>query len=242
MHDVDIVPASDQGPVLQARPEPIRLDAKETALIVIDMQNAYASRGGYLDKAGFDLTGARKAIVGVERAVRIARHAGMQIIFFQNGWDAQYTEAGGPKSPNRYKSNALKTMRRQPALQGTLLAKGGWDYELIEELKPQDGDIVMPKPRYSGFYNTPLNSCLRSRGIHNLVFCGIATNVCVESTLRDGFALEYFSVVLSDATYQAGPPEAHVGALFNIEAFFGWVSDTGALAQAFAPGLASELP
>ena len=95
----------------------------------------------------------------------------------------------------------------------------------MDELVPQPGDIVLPKSRYSGFYNTPLDSMLRSRGIRHLIFTGIATNVCVESTLRDGFFLEYFGVVLEDATYQAGPPFAQQAALFNIETFFGWVSD-----------------
>ncbi len=85
-----------------------------------------------------------------------------------------------------------------------MLAKGSWDYQLVDELVPQPGDIVLPKPRYSGFFNTPLDSILRSRGIRHLVFTGIATNVCVESTLRDGFFLEYFGVVLEDATHQAG--------------------------------------
>jgi ureidoacrylate peracid hydrolase len=75
----------------------------------------------------------------------------MLIIWFQNGWDDQYVEAGGPGSPNYHKSNALKTMRQRPELQGKLLAKGGWDYQLVDELTPQEGDIVLPKPRYSGF-------------------------------------------------------------------------------------------
>ncbi len=145
----------------------------------------------------------------------------MLIIWFQNGWDEQYVEAGGPGSPNFHKSNALKTMRKQPQLQGKLLAKGSWDYQLVDELVPQPGDIVLPKPRYSGFFNTPLDSILRSRGIRHLVFTGIATNVCVESTLRDGFFLEYFGVVLEDATHQAGPEFAQKAALFNIETFFG---------------------
>ena len=64
---------------------------------------------------------------------------------------------------------------------------------------------MLHKTRYSGFFNSQLDSVLRSRGIRNLVFVGIATNVCVESTLRDGFFLEYFGIVLEDATHQAGP-------------------------------------
>ncbi|TYT34275.1 pyrimidine utilization protein A [Lelliottia nimipressuralis] len=147
----------------------------------------------------------------------------------------EHYKAGGPGSPNFHKSNALKTMRKQPELQGKLLAKGGWDYQLVDELVPQPGDIVLPKPRYSGFFNTPLDSLLRSRGIRHLVFTGIATNVCVESTLRDGFFLEYFGVVLSDATHQAGPEFAQQAALFNIETFFGWVSTVAEFCDAISP-------
>ena len=166
----------------------------ETALIIVDMQNAYASPGGYLDLAGFDISGAAPAIEKIDEAAEAARAAGMPVIFFQNGWDPDYVEAGGPGSPNWHKSNALKTMRERPELQGKLLAKGGWDYELVEALPPQPGDIVVAKPRYSAFFNTNLDSILRARGIRTLVFTGIATNVCVESTLRDGFFLEYFGV------------------------------------------------
>lgn len=221
---------------LPARPEPIAFPPEQTALIVVDMQNAYATSGGYLDLAGFDVSTTRPVIDKINEAVKAARDAGIQIIWFQNGWDDQYVEAGGPGSPNWHKSNALKTMRQRPDLQGKLLAKGSWDYELVYQLQPQPGDIVLPKPRYSGFFNTPLDSMLRCRGIRHLVFTGIATNVCVESTLRDGFFLEYFGMVLEDATYQAGPLFAQQAAIFNIETFFGWVSDV----NSFCTALKSE--
>jgi ureidoacrylate peracid hydrolase len=209
---------------LPARPEPLEIDPAITAVIVIDMQNAYASPGGYLDLAGFDISGAAKVIGNIKGVLETARSAGVQVIYFQNGWDADYVEAGGPGSPNWHKSNALKTMRARPELHGTLLARGTWDYELVDELKPQPGDICLHKTRYSGFFNSQLDSVLRARGIRNLVFVGIATNVCVESTLRDGFFLEYFGVVLEDATHQAGPDFVQKAALYNIETFFGWVS------------------
>ncbi|KGT94272.1 amidohydrolase [Erwinia typographi] len=217
---------------MPARPEPIAFPPEQTALIVVDMQNAYATTGGYLDLAGFDVSTTSPVIDQINVAVKAAREAGIQIIWFKNGWDDQYVEAGGPGSPNWHKSNALKTMRQRPELQGKLLAKGGWDYELVDQLQPQPGDIVLPKPRYSGFFNTPLDSMLRSRGIRHLVFTGIATNVCVESTLRDGFFLEYFGIVLEDATYQAGPLFAQQAAIFNIETFFGWVSDVNSFCTA----------
>lgn len=228
-----VLPAGATASVtLPARPEPLQLRPSETALIVVDMQNAYSTIGGYLDKAGFDVSATGPVIERIKVAIEVARAAGIQVIFFQNGWDKDYVEAGGPGSPNWHKSNALKTMRRNPELQGTLLAKGTWDYDLVDQLTPEPGDIVMPKSRYSGFFNTPLDSTLRARGIRNLVFTGIATNVCVESTLRDGFFLEYFGVVLEDACHQAGPRSAHDAALFNIETFFGWVSSVDAFCSA----------
>jgi ureidoacrylate peracid hydrolase len=221
---------------LPARPEPLSLRPHETAVIVVDMQNAYASRGGYVDLAGFDVTGAAAAISKTALVLDAARAAGVTVIFFQNGWDPEYIEAGGPGSPNWHKSNALKTMRARPELSGTLLAKGTWDYAIVDALQPQPGDIVVAKTRYSGFFNTNVDSILRARGIRTLVFTGVATNVCVESSLRDAFHLEYFGVVLEDATHHLGPDFIQQAALYNIEKFFGWVACVadfcGAISQA----------
>ncbi len=223
---------------LTARPEAITFDPQQTALIVVDMQNAYATPGGYLDLAGFDVSTTRPVIANIQTAVTAARAAGMLIIWFQNGWDAQYVEAGGPGSPNFHKSNALKTMRKQPQLQGKLLAKGSWDYQLVDELVPQPGDIVLPKPRYSGFFNTPLDSILRSRGIRHLVFTGIATNVCVESTLRDGFFWS-ISAWCWKTQHEAGPEFAQKAALFNIETFWLGQRRRNVLRRAFSHVLCS---
>jgi len=210
--------------VLPARPEPIRLSSHDTAVIVVDMQNAYASEGGYVDLAGFDIAGAAGVIDRIARVLTVARGAGMPVIFLQNGWDEAYVEAGTPASPNYHKSNALKTMRARPELTGQLLARGGWDYELVDALAPQPGDIRVHKTRYSAFFNSQLDSILRSRGIKTIVFVGIASNVCVESTLRDGFHLEYFGVMLEDATHHLGPDFIQQATIYNVEKFFGWVS------------------
>lgn len=210
--------------VLPARPQAIRLSPQNTAVIVIDMQNAYASKGGYVDKAGFDVSPAAAAIEKIATVLDAARGAGLPIIFLQNGWDAGYVEAGTPASPNWHKSNALKTMRARPELAGTLLARGGWDYELVDALAPQPGDIRVHKTRYSAFFNSQLDSILRARNIRTLVFVGIASNVCVESTLRDGFHLEYFGVLLEDATHHLGPDYIQQATVYNVETFFGWVS------------------
>ncbi|WP_323982211.1 pyrimidine utilization protein B [Novosphingobium aureum] len=216
--------AGPRAVTLPARPEPIRVDPATTAVVTIDMQNAYASEGGYVDLAGFDISGAAGVIDRIAKVLDTARGAGMPVIFLQNGWDEDYLEAGTEASPNWHKSNALKTMRARPELAGKLLARGGWDYELVDALAPQPGDIRVHKTRYSAFFNSQLDSVLRSRGIRTIVFVGIASNVCVESTLRDAFHLEYFSVMLEDATHHLGPDFVHQATIYNVEKFFGWVS------------------
>jgi ureidoacrylate peracid hydrolase len=212
------------GIALPARPEPVMVDPATTAVVVVDMQNAYASQGGYIDLAGFDISGSAGVIGRIVQVLEAARGAGMPVVFLQNGWDPDYVEAGGPGSPNWHKSNALKTMRARPELAGKLLARGGWDYDLVDALRPQAGDIRVHKTRYSAFFNSQLDSVLRSHGVRTIVFVGTATNVCVESTLRDAFHLEYFAVMLEDATYHLGPDFVRQATIYNVEKFFGWVS------------------
>ncbi|MFC0204483.1 pyrimidine utilization protein B [Novosphingobium soli] len=238
---VDPSPArSGPSAVLRARPEPIRLDPASTAVIVVDMQNAYATPGGYVDEAGFDVGPAAAVIDSIAHVLDAARASGMTVVFLQNGWDPDYREAGGPLSPNWHKSNALKTMRARPELAGRFLARGGWDYELVEALSPKDGDLRVHKPRYSAFFNSQLDSVLRARGIRTLVFTGIATNVCVESTLRDGFHLEYFGILLEDATHHLGPDFIMQATVYNVEKFFGWVSTVAEFQAATRPLAAKE--
>ena len=225
---------------LATRPEPLTLALHETAVIVVDMQNGYASPGGYVDIAGFDIAGARSCIERIGSVLTAARTAGIQIVYLQNGWDPDYAEAGTPLSPNWHKSNALKTMRARPELHGQLLARGGWDYAIVDALTPQPGDLRVAKPRYSAFFNSQLDAVLRARGIRNLIFTGIATNVCVESTLRDGFHLEYFGVLLADATHQLGPDFIQQATLYNVETFFGWVGGVDDFIRAVAVPAAAE--
>lgn len=224
---------------LPARPEATEFNAPNTALIVVDMQNGYCSPGGYFSHLGVDLSPTQQVIPSIARLIKVARGAGIQVIWLQNGWDADLKEAGGPSSVNQRKGNSLKLMRAHPELYGKLLTKGGWDYEIVEELKPEPDDIIVPKPRYSGFAGTALNSILRSRRIETLLVCGVATNVCVESTIRDAFFLEYFPVLVRDACYQAGPDFIQQATIYNVEQFFGWSATVDDVASACASSLAA---
>ena len=219
-------------------PEPLCCSRSETALIIVDMQNAYASPGGYLDLAGFDISGAAAGDRQDRRGVLdAARAAGMPVIFFQNGWDTDYVEAGGPGSPNWHKSNALKTMRAQAGAAGQAAGQGrAGTTSWCRRCRRSPATSSSPS-RATAPSSTPTSTaCCAPAASASLVFTGIATNVCVESTLRDGFFLEYFGVVLEDATHHAGPDFMQQASLYNIEKFFGWVSTVadfcGAIGQA----------
>jgi len=211
---------------LPARPAPISVVAAETALIIVDMQNAYLSPGGYIDLVGFDVSGSPSVIAETAAIAAACRAARIPVIYLQNGFSPDQREAGGPSAPVWHKSNALRFMRDHEAFAGKLITHGTWDHEIVEALAPQPGDIVVPKARYSGFAGTNLEQLLAARRIRTVLVCGVATNVCVESTLRDAYHREFFPVMVTDATMAAGPG-AQAATEFNVEKFFGWLT-TGA--------------
>jgi ureidoacrylate peracid hydrolase len=115
-------------------------------------------------------------------------------------------------------------MHERPDLAYKLITDGTWDYELVDELKPREDELVVRKSRYDGFAGTNLDQVLRARRIRNLIFCGIAANVCVESTLRSAYHREYFPLLVRDATLQAGPDYLLDATVWNVERFLGWTA------------------
>ena len=209
-------------PLLNAKPAPVEIDLGKAAVVVVDMQNAFASKGGMLDIAGVDISGAAQVVRSIKGIVDAGRGAGIPVVFLQMGYKPDLSNSGGPGSPNYHKELAMHLMNCRPELKGKLLTEGSWDFDIVEELRPQPEDIVIVKTRYSGFQGTTLDSQLRMRGIQFLFLAGIATNVCVESTLRHGYFLDYWPVLIADATMQAGPAALQEATLFNVESFFGW--------------------
>jgi ureidoacrylate peracid hydrolase len=204
------------------RPEAIELDLQSSALIVVDMQNAFASKGGVFDLAGIDISKAAEVTGVIRRILEGARKAGIAVVYLQMGYREDLSDSGGPDSPNWRKELALLLMRKRPELQGKVLTRSTWDFAIVDELKPRPEDIVVVKSRYSGFAGTKLDHLLCSRQIRFLFFSGMATNVCVESTLRDAFVRDYWPILITDATMQAGPAFLQQATVHNVENHFGW--------------------
>jgi ureidoacrylate peracid hydrolase len=221
---------------IDARPAPVQWRADETALIVVDMQNGFLKPGGYFDNVGYDLSHSPHTVSQVVAAIAAARRAGVQVIFIQSGFDAMHLCVGGDTAPVWHKSEAQVLMRERPALARRLITDGTWDYDLVDEMAPAADEPVIRKSRYSAFAGTSLDQLLRARRMRNLVFCGVAANVCVETSLRDAYGHEYFVLLLEDATHHAGPDFVRQATLWNVERFFGWVAPVAAWQDATGAG------
>lgn len=209
-------------PKLDSRPVAIEVDLTKAAVVVVDMQNAFATKGGMLDIAGADISDAPRVVRSIKGILKAARQAGVLVVYVQMGYKPDLSNSGGPNSPNWHKELAMHLMNCQPELKGKLLTEGTWDFAIVDELKPAPQDLVVLKTRYSGFAGTTLDSQLRTRGIHYLFFAGIATNVCVESTLRDAYFQDYWPILIADGAMPAGPASLQEATIYNVENFFGW--------------------
>jgi ureidoacrylate peracid hydrolase len=211
---------------IEAEPEPIEIDCSKAAVLVVDMQNAFVNKGGYFDLVGYDVSAAQRIVEPCQRIINAAREKGIKIIYFQMGYSPDLSDKGPPESPYAYKAKVPILLRERPELKDKLYIYGTWGAEIIEELKPCKEDIVIKKQRYDGFVGTNLDLILRTLGIKYLVFVGIATNVCVESTLRRSFFLDYFPILISDAVSQKGPRTMQEATIWNVQSTFGWVTDS----------------
>ncbi|TIV53212.1 MAG: isochorismatase family protein [Mesorhizobium sp.] len=227
---------------LDARPEPVGIVPVQTAIIVVDMQNAFASAGGMFDLAGFDISGAAPAVEATKRLLAAARRAGLAVIYLQMSYKPDLSDAGGPSSPNYHKEPGMVLMRGRPELRGKLLIDNSWDWQIVDALKPEQGDHVVRKSRYSGFCNTGLEAYLRARNIRHLLFTGVATNVCVDATARDAYLLEFWPILVEDAMNHSGPDFNRQSTLWNFENAFGWITRTDTVVDALRMAAAAPLP
>ena len=201
----------------------MEVDLDKSAVVVVDMQNAFASPRRHARYRGRRYL-RRANVVHSDRSdfARCPAAPGCPSSICRWATKPDLSDSGGPESPNWHKELGIRLMNCRPELKGQLVTEGTWDFAIVDELAPQPGDIVIVKTRYSGFARTTLDAELQARGIRYLFFTGIATNVCVESTLRDAFFLDYWPILITDASMAAGPPSVQEATLFNIESYFGW--------------------
>jgi ureidoacrylate peracid hydrolase len=186
---------------VEAKPEAVTLDVTRTALIVIDMQNDFGSKGGMFDLAGIDISGIKKAIAPTARALAAARDAGIKVIYLKMAYRPDLSDLGALDSVNRVRHlhmNVGKTVRAPDGRESRILIRDTWNTDIVSDLQPKAEDIVMYKTRFSGFYKTELDATLNRLAVRHLIITGCTTSICVESTVRDAMFRDYLPILLAD--------------------------------------------
>ncbi len=212
--------------VIKAKPRPVQIDLTKTAVIVVDMQNAFVSKGGMFDLLGINLSDVRRRIQPCRDVIRKARERGCRIIYLKHSYAPDLSNSGGEDSPNWHRERGLAFIREHPDKKEVSLIDDTWGSEIIEELKPEEDSIIVKKQRFSGFVGTDLDDILKKYGIKYLVFLGTVINICVESTIRDAYFHDYFPILISDAVGQTGADFIREATIYNVELVFGWVTDS----------------
>ncbi|MBL6457222.1 isochorismatase family protein [Belnapia sp. T6] len=218
---------------LDAQPEPIEIDRKRCAVLVVDMQNDFGARGGMFDRAGIDIMPIERVVEATARVLAAARSAGLPVVYLKMEHSPDLADTGGAGSPHSIKHARLGVGKEVPAPDGRagrILVRDTWNTDILPQLAPQAGDVIVPKHRYSGFFQTDLDKVLTDRNIKHLVVTGCTTSVCVESTVRDAMFRGYHCVVLADCTAEPIANDQfrtnHEASLLTIQLLFGWVSDS----------------
>ena len=217
---------------MEAEPYALEFDPQTAALLIIDMQRDFVMPGGFGEALGNDVTPLQATIAPTRRVLETARKLGMMVIHTREGHRPDLHDC----PPTKLVRGRGKTRIGDPGPMGRILVRGEVGHDIVPELYPIEGETVVDKPGKGAFYATDLELILRNNGIKTLVVCGVTTEVCVNTTVREANDRGFECVVLSDcvASYF---PEFQKAALAMVKAqggIFGWVSDSKRALSALA--------
>jgi nicotinamidase-related amidase len=214
-----------------AEPFPYSFDPASVALLCIDFQRDFVEPGGFGESLGNDVSRLRSAIEPTRAVLAAFRDRGLTVIHTREGHRPDLTDLFPAK---RDRGNPSLRIGEEGPM-GRLLVRGSAGHDIVPELAPQPGEVVLDKPGKGSFYATDLETILRARGITHLVVTGVTTEVCVQSTVREANDRGFESLILSDCTGSYFP-EFHESALamFSAQgAIVGWVSTSAGLLASF---------
>ena len=210
-----------------AKPFGFDFELARTALIIIDMQRDFCANGGFGEALGNDITPTKQIIPTVRRVLDAARKAGMRVIHTREGHRPDLSDL--PKAK----------LRRSPAIgtdgpMGRILIRGEIGHDIVAELAPIPGEVVIDKPGKGAFYQTDLQAILTSQEITSLVVCGVTTHVCVHTTIREANDRGYECLMLEDGTAAFDPrdQEAAIRMINQQGGIFGWTTSSREFLQA----------
>ena len=218
--------------IIEADPYPLSLNTKSTALLLIDMQRDFLEPGGFGETLGNDISLLRRTIEPCQNILKAARNVGLSIIHTREGHRPDLTDA----PPSKLARGNLETRIGDDGPMGRILIRGEIGHDIIPELTPNLNEPIIDKPGKGAFYETDLHLILQNQGIKTLIVCGVTTEVCVHTTVREATDRGYECLILEDCVGSYFPEFQRVG-IEMIKAqggIFGWVSDSSSVISAIS--------
>src|SRR5437763_12760484 len=194
------------------------------ALIVTDVQNGFVSKGGSYDLLGMEISHYREVIPKIRDLITTCRDARIPVFYTQAVREASGIDLLTKTHKILPKSREERIMKRPICIRGT------WDADIVDDIKPVDTDHIVIKRRDSAFHDTEIGVWLRSIRVDTIIFCGIDTSICVETSLRDAFNIGYDVVLVSDATASSNKKH-YESTLENVRGYYGIVIDIEELSR-----------
>jgi ureidoacrylate peracid hydrolase len=194
------------------------------ALIVIDVQNGFVSKGGSYHLLGMDTSQYESIIPKIKELITKCRNSAIPVFYTQ-----AVRESSGIDLLTRT-HKILPRAREERIMKKPICVRGTWDAEIVDDIKPLSGDHIVIKRRDSAFHDTEIGVWLRSLGVDTIIFCGIDTSICVETSLREAFNIGYDVVLISDATASSNHKH-YESTLENVRGYYGLVMDLQELSR-----------
>jgi nicotinamidase-related amidase len=208
-----------------AHAQALTIDLARTAIVVIDMQNDFCTRGGWLDHIGVDVTATHRAIAPLNALLPVLRGAGAIVVWVNWGNRPDRLNLS-PALEHVYKptGEGVGLGDPMPATGAKVLEKSSWGAAIIDALVPHADDVHVDKFRMSGFWDTPLDSIFRNTGVATLLFAGVNADQCVLATLMDANFLGYDTILLEDCCATTSPSYCWDATLYNVRQCFGFTA------------------
>ena len=212
---------------VEAKPFTFDFDLEKTALLIIDMQRDFCEFGGFGEALGNDITPTKSIIPTVKQILDAARDKNMFVIHTREGHRPDMSDV--PPAKKR-RSKAIG----EDGPMGRILIRGEYWHDIVEELTPIDGEVVLDKPGKGAFYQTDLHLILQNKGIESLIVCGVTTHVCVHTTIREANDRGYECLMMEDgtATFDPRDQEASIRMINQQGGIFGWTTTSDKLIEA----------
>jgi len=233
--DLTRAPVQPRPVSIAAEPQHLTFDLARSAMIVIDMQNDFCAKGGWLDHIGVDVTPARAPIAPLNRLLPLLRHRGVPVIWVNWGNRPDRLNLS-PSLLHVYKptGEGIGLGDPLPQSQAPVLEQGSWAAAIVDGLAVEPADIHVAKFRMSGFWDTALDSILRNLGVTTLLFGGVNADQCVMCTLQDANFLGYDCILVDDCAATTSPGFCLEATRYNVKQCFGFVAQSAALLEELA--------